>query len=120
MRITREQKAVAEKATHCGNCKKMLLDDSRHYHHDHAISPDAATSNFIAVLCGSCNGKFRRKTEYYLSAHNLKSFESAFIIRNIMVDSRCSELFEDVKIYCKGADNVSSLKLTFKCLSVKM
>ena len=115
MRITREQKAAAEKATHCGNCKKQLLDDSKHYHHDHAISPEAAETNFIGVLCGSCNGKFRRKTEYYLSCHNLKSFESAFIVRNILVDSRCSDLFEDVKIFCKGADNVSSLKLTFKC-----
>ena len=115
LRMSHEQSELASCATHCGNCKKWMPEGSKVYHHDHAIGPETSPTNFISVCCPRCNQKFRRKTPYFLSAHNLRSFESAFIVSHILKDPRCADLFDDIQIFTKGADNVSSMRLVFKC-----
>ena len=63
----------------CFECEKEFSDKVKKVRHHHHI-----TGEFISVLCSKCNLKFKSKLFLPIYIHNLKGYDSHFIVPNLL------------------------------------
>lgn len=88
--LSYEQREDFNSQTCCGECK-CVFDDEKHAqcaHHDHI------TGQFLGTLCKSCNFEFCIKKFMPIYFHNLKGYDSHFIVLALAEDG------EDEAISC--------------------
>ena len=72
---TKSQKDNFYKSTNCSHCSSLYTKENyKVKHHDHI------TGKFISSLCNKCNLKFQYQTFIPIYIHNLKGYDSHFLI----------------------------------------